>query len=105
MQRYGFRLFVQPDKIEEYKKRHDAIWPEMTQMLNEAGIHNYSIWNVGNELFGYYECESIEYAAKVQRESKITALWSAYMSDVMEKNEVDPDTGVQPMLRQVFYHP
>ena len=46
MERYGFRLFVQADKIEEYKRRHDEIWPEMTQMLNEAGIHNYSIWNI-----------------------------------------------------------
>ena len=36
---------------DEYIKRHDEIWPEMTEMLNESGIHNYSIWNVGDELF------------------------------------------------------
>ena len=74
-------------------------------MLNEAGIHNYSIWNIGNELFGYYECESIERAAKVQRESEVTKRWGKYMADVMGSNEPDPETGAQPMLRQVFYHP
>ena len=43
--------------IEEYQKRHDQIWPEMTAMLNEAGIHNYTIWNIGDELFAYMECD------------------------------------------------
>lgn len=105
MERYGFRLLIQEGKIEEYKKRHDEIWPEMTQVLNQAGIHNYTIWNYGNELFGYYECESIEYAAKVQRESEVVARWGEYMADVMADNPPDPETGAQPLMRQVFYHP
>ena len=29
----------------------------MKRVLKEAGISNYTIWNVGNELFGYFECE------------------------------------------------
>lgn len=105
MERYGFRLFIRDGMIEEYKRRHDAIWPEMTEVLNKAGIHNYTIWNVGNELFGYYECESVEYASKVQRESEVVARWGEYMADVMADNPPDPVTGAQPLMRQVFYHP
>ena len=57
---------------EEYKKRHDNIWPEMKEVLANAGIVNYSIWMQGEELFGYYECEKgVEYAAKVQAESDV----------------------------------
>ena len=74
----------------------------MVQVLKEAGIGNYTIWNSGNELFGYYECEKgMEYAAKVQAESPVVARWNDYMQDVLLM-EMDPETGAQPLLRQVF---
>lgn len=73
----------------------------MKQVLHEAGIRNYTIWNVGNELFGYYECDSVEEAGRVQAQSAVVDRWNAYMKDVM-KMEKDPETGAQPLLRQVF---
>lgn len=67
-----------------------------------AGIKNYTIWNVGNELFGYYECENgAIYAAKVQSESAVVDRWNEYMKDVMVM-DFDPITGVQPKLINVF---
>lgn len=101
MERYAWKARVFPGKIEEYKKRHDEIWPEMKELFRRAGIRNYSIWNVGNELFGYYECNSIEEAGKIQSESEVKALWSEYMKDVMEM-EKDPVTGAQPLMSQIF---
>lgn len=103
MQRYAWKGKVVEGQIEEYIRRHDEIWPEMTEMLNQSGIHNYSIWNVGNELFGYYECEDIEHASKVQRESEISKKWDEYMKDILIM-EKDPVTGAQPRLTQVFFH-
>ena len=70
MERYAWKATVLPGKLEEYIHRHDNIWPEMKEVLAAAGIRNYTIWNVGQELFGYYECDSVEYAAKVQAEEK-----------------------------------
>ena len=88
--------------IDEYRRRHAEIWPEMVQVLKEAGISNYTIWNSGNGLFGYYECEKgAEYAAKVQAESPVVARWNDYMQDILLM-EMDPETGAQPLLRQVF---
>ena len=76
--------------------------PEMKELLESAGIRNYTIWNAGEELFGYYECEKgAAYAAKVQAESPVVDRWNAYMADVMEM-ELDPETGAQPRLAQVF---
>ena len=70
MEKYAWKAIIVEGKIEEYKHRHDNLWDEVKEVLKEAGICNYTIWNVGNELFGYYECKfGIEYAAKVQRES------------------------------------
>ena len=102
MERYAWKAKVREGMLEEYIRRHDAIWPEMKQMLHEAGIHNYSIWNVGSDLFGYYECDSVAKASEVQARSEINAKWDVYMADVMEM-ERDPVTGAQPLLRQVFY--
>ena len=102
MEKYAWKAIVKDGCLEEYCRRHDEIWPEMKEVLNAAGIRNYTIWNVGNELFGYYECErGVDFAARTQAESPIVAKWDAYMKDVMVM-EMDPVTGAQPMLKQVF---
>ena len=72
MERYAWKATVKEGKIAEYRRRHDEIWQEMKDVLKAAGICNYSIWLVGNELFGYYECEKgAEYAARIQAESPV----------------------------------
>ncbi len=102
MERYAWKAIVKNGKLAEYKRRHDEIWQEMKDVLHEAGIKNYTIWNVGNELFGYYECEKgIDLAARVQSESPVVDRWNEYMKDVMTM-ELDPETGAQPKLTQVF---
>ena len=103
MERYAWKARILEGKKEEYKRRHDDIWPEMKELLKSAGICNYSIWNVGDDLFGYYECEKgIAFAAKTQAESPIVAKWNEYMKDVMVM-DTDPETGAQPLLREMFY--
>ncbi len=102
MERYAWKARVKDGMLDEYRRRHDEIWQEMKDVLKEAGICNYSIWNVGDELFGYYECKKgVAYAAKVQAESPVVDRWNEYMKDVMEM-ELDPVTGAQPMLLEVF---
>jgi L-rhamnose mutarotase len=101
MERYAWKATLLPGKKEEYVRRHDEIWPEMKDVLREAGIRNYTIWCVGDELFGYYECDSVRKAGRVQDESPVVARWNEYMKDVMVM-ERDPVTGAQPLLEQVF---
>ena len=103
MERYAWKALLLEGKKEEYIRRHNEIWPELSALLKEAGISNYTIWNTGNELFGYYECEKgIEYAARMQVESPIVDKWNEYMKDVMIM-PLDPETGAQPKLEQVFF--
>ena len=102
MERYAWKAIVREGMLDEYIKRHDEIWPEMKEMLHAAGIRNYTIWNVGNELFGYYECDSISEAGRIQAESEVNARWDQYMKDVMIA-EKDPVTGAQPLMKQVFF--
>ena len=102
MEKYAWKATVKEGCIEEYIRRHDNLPEDMAKLLRDAGITNYTIWNVGNELFGYYECEKgVDFAAKVQAESPIVDKWNEYMKDVMVM-EMDPVTGAQPMLSEVF---
>ena len=102
MEKYAWKATVKPGCLEEYIRRHDNIWPELQEVLVSAGIVNYSIWNVGNELFGYYECEKgAAYAAKVQAESEVVDRWNEYMKDVMVM-DFDPETGSHIILEKVF---
>ena len=78
MERFAWKARVLPGMLSEYIRRHDEIWPEMTAVLNEAGIRNYTIWTTGEELFGYYECDSVEHAAKVNQTVRLT--WSGATS-------------------------
>ncbi len=104
MERFAWKARLLPGMKQEYIRRHDEIWPEMTRLLNDAGIHNYTIWCAGDELFGYYEAEKgVAFAAKAQAESPVVDRWNDYMKDVMVM-EIDPATGTAFQLQQVFFH-
>ncbi len=102
MEKVTWKGYVKDGMLEEYKRRHDEIWPEMLQMFAEAGVHNYTIWNVGNELFGYYECEKgAQYALDYQAKSPVVAKWNVYMDDILTF-EIDPATGKTAEMRLMF---
>ena len=102
MQRLAWKGKIKPGCKNEYVKRHDEIWPEMIEVLKQAGICNYTIFSNGEELFGYYECEKgVEYAERIQAESSVVKRWNEYMKDILEL-DMDPETGAQPKLEVVF---
>ena len=102
MEHMAWKGRIKPGCKAEYQRRHAEIWPEMVKVLKDAGICNYSIFYCNDELFGYYECDSIAEAARVQAESPVVDRWNAYMKDVMLM-EMDPETGAQPLTKQVFF--
>ena len=102
MEKYAWSGRIADGMKAEYIKRHNEIWPELVETLKSAGIKNYTIWNVGDTLFGYYECEKgIDFATQVQKDSPVVAKWNEYMKGVLIM-EMDPVTGAQPMLEKVF---
>ena len=93
MEHMAWKGRIKPGCKAEYQRRHAEIWPEMVEVLKAAGICNYSIFYCNDELFGYAE--------KVQAESPVVDRWNDYMKDILEL-EMDPVTGAQPKLEQVF---
>ena len=65
MERVCFELRVRPERLEEYRERHAAVWPEMLAALREAGWGNYSLFSRGDgQIIGYLETEDFEAAQK-----------------------------------------
>ena len=93
---------LKPGCSEEYKKRHDAIWPELRQLLKEAGISDYSIFldEETNNLFAVQK-QSGDSSSQDLGTQPIVQKWWAFMADIME---VNPDNSpVTAPLREVFY--
>lgn len=101
MERVAFRLKLKPGKRQEYKKVHDEIWPEMLQVLDEAGIRNYTIWNSGDDMFGYYETPNRDRSNRVLAESPVVARWNEMMSAIYYP-DLDPDTGTVREMALMF---
>ena len=101
MQRKVWRARVLPGMLEEYIRRHNEIWPEMAAALREAGISNYTIWNHGDTLIGYYECLDTEVTDAYKARSEVMKRWSESMVGIMEMQK-DEQTGSTAAYRQIF---
>lgn len=104
MQRVGFILKVKEDKIEEYKKHHENVWPEMLEALSEAGWHNYSLFmREDGLLFGYVETPDFEQALAKMAETDVNKRWQDFMAPYFEGiGGQHADESMIP-LEQVFY--
>ena len=102
MQRVAFRLWVKPERLEEYKRHHEAVWPELLADMRAASIRNYSIFSDGAELFGYLECDDWAAASAALARSDANRRWQEFMADYLA-SPVDPDAA-EPvrLLTEVF---
>lgn len=103
MQRVAFLLGLKPDvDVAEYRRRHDEIWPEMTGALRAAGMHNYSIFRHGTQLFAYCEVDDWAATQRSLAANDANGRWQEYMADIMD-SPIDPTTGSFYLLDEMFH--
>ncbi len=102
MANYAWVLGVRPGYEDEYKKRHDEIWPELAEDIRKAGIRNYNIFRHGLTLFGYFECDDLPAAIETLGKSDANRRWGEYMAPIMVL-DADPSTGF-PYLLPLMFH-
>lgn len=104
MQRVAFLIRVKPEKLDEYRKLHNPIWPELAAELKAAGIRNYTLWLQpdGSE-FGYLECDDWQASCDYLATSDVHTRWQELMQYYLA-TPVDAAAGGQPveMLERVF---
>jgi L-rhamnose mutarotase len=105
VKRVGFQLKVKEEKLDEYIKHHEQVWPEMLAALREAGWHNYSLFlREDGLLFGYFETpDSLEAAQAKMAATDINTRWQEFMAPYFESaNNARPDE-MFVELREVFH--
>ena len=98
-QRSAFVLDVRPDRVEEYVRAHQEVWPMMVEAIRNAGIRNYTIFRDGNRMFGYFEADDLDAAARYLATQDVSRRWQDAMAQLLEERV--PDSGPPP-LEEVF---
>lgn len=81
MQRVCFCLQVKRDRLDEYRERHRAVWPEMLRALRESGWHNYSLFlRDDGLLIGYLETNDFDAALRAMAGTEVNRRWQAEMA-------------------------
>jgi len=81
VERVCFQLHVRPERIDSYRERHRAVWPEMLDALSKAGWSNYSLFlRPDGLLIGYLETADFEAATAAMDATDVNARWQADMA-------------------------
>jgi L-rhamnose mutarotase len=102
MEKYAFKMFLNPGMKAEYQKRHDEIWPELVTLLKGAGVSDYSIHldQETNILFGVL-WRTADHSMDALPLEPVMRRWWAHMADIMWTNEKNEPVAIP--LETVFH--
>ena len=102
MERFAFKMKLKPGCKDEYHKRHDQIWPELSELIRSTGVYDYSIFldDETNTLFAVQKVSGVGSSQDLGN-NPVVKKWWAYMADIMETNPDNSPTMVA--LEEVFY--
>jgi L-rhamnose mutarotase len=103
--RYAFMLRLRPGSAEAYEQAHRAVWPEMLQMLKNAGISEYSIYRRGDLLILALRADDFEATWSRIDKHPVNLRWQAAMAPYFAPLEGLRPGERFPMLEEVFYLP
>lgn len=100
--RNAFKMKLKPGFEAEYKKRHDDIWPELSALLSETSIQDYSIF-LDEETLTLFAVQKIskDFDEAYLPNHPIVKKWWAYMADIMDTNS--DNSPVSKPLKEVFH--
>ena len=103
-ERIAFRMNLNTGQAAEYEKRHDEIFPELTEALRDAGVSDYTIWldPEDHHLFGILTRTDDHTMADLPN-TEIMKRWWKHMADIMETTP--EHVPVQVPLKRVFFQP
>ena len=103
MERRCFLLHLKKEKVDEYRASHD-VWPEMREVLKNAGIQNYSLFLRPDGLVvGYLESENIDMSLEKVGNTEVNTRWQNHMAEFFEGGSGDIKEGGPEWLEQYFY--
>lgn len=108
MQRMGMVIGLNAEKIEEYKRLHAAVWPDVLRMISQCHIRNYSIFlkEPENLLFSYFEYHGADFDAdmKIMAADPVTQDWWAVCMPCQKPLETRREGEWWASMEEVFHH-
>jgi len=97
---------VYPDKIEEYKKLHASVWPDVLMKITQCNIRNYSIYLKDNQLFSYFEYIGDDFKADMDKMAAdpVTQRWWDVCKPCQEPLETISEGEWWADMEEVFHH-
>ena len=105
MQRYGSVIRVKPDKVEEYKCLHAAVWDGVASMIRQCNIRNYSIFHKDGFLFSYFEYVGDDYEGDMAKMASdaVTQEWWKLCMPCQEPLESRQEGEWWAVMEEVFH--
>ena len=105
MKRYGMVCGIDPEKIEDYKKLHAAVWSDVLKMISSCNIHNYSIYLKDELLFSYFEYTGDDFDADMEKMAAdpVTRKWWDACKPCMNPLETRAEGEWWADMEEIFY--
>ena len=105
MERFGWIIRVLPEKLEEYKRLHQEVWPAVLKTIRNCNIRNYSIFHRDGTLFGYMEYIGDNYKADMDRMAldPVTQEWWQLTAPCQARVETAAPEDWWAPLEEVFH--
>lgn len=108
MQRMGMVIGLKAEKLEEYRRLHAAVWPEVLERISRSNIRNYTIFlkEPENLLFGYWEYHGADFSADAAAIAgdPVTRDWWALTDPCQQPLETRAEGEWWAMMEEVFHH-
>lgn len=102
MARYCLVSRVRPDRLEEYRRLHEQVWPELLEALVDAGWRNYSLFlRADGTLIGYVEAEDLTLAQQRVAQTDVNRRWQAVASELFVTDR--PPDQAWELVPEVFH--
>lgn len=96
---------LKQDKIEEYKRLHAAVWPDILKLISDCNLRNYSIFLLGDKVFAYFEYIGEDYDADMAKmeADPLNKEWWKLTNPCFERFAISPESEFYHDMEPIFY--
>lgn len=107
MKRYGMAIKIRPENLDEYKRLHADVWPDVLEMIGECNIQNYSIYHKDGMMFSYFEYVGNDFDADMAKMAadSTTQKWWDVCKPLMDPLESRTPEEFWANMEEVFHCP
>lgn len=102
MARVGHVWRAKPGKADEYRRVHATVWPEVEELLRDAGVTTYVIYGFGDTFVSHMEVDDYDRMVERFNGDPVAQRWEESIADLIEYPDADPETGWPRVLDEIW---